>query len=334
MGAASAVLTFFAMVRVAQAAPVLRIEWPAVPGCPQASAVTQHALRAIARAKEADDVLAVARIVPPDVEGGAWQLHIRTRTVRGAGERSLEAASCDAIARAAGMLVALASLRTRPLSTEQPLDEIAPQPDRVAEGPVPALPLNISEPRPERPRSTPGTVATSDTHFVPSAGIGVSAGLLPRIGIGPNVTLGYEASWLRSRVGVRGVLPQAETRWGLGAELSALGASADVCGRLPVRALLRAKIHACAGAIVDAIRARGVGAGQTFVADRTTMLLFAGMTAEWEIGSIYRIGADLRAGGSIMRPRFIVDSASAGERELHRPSALRAEGSLTFGLAF
>lgn len=334
MGAASAVLAFFATVPVAQAAPVLRIEWPTVPGCPEASAVTQHALRAIAGAKEADDVMAVAQIVPPDVDGGAWQLHIRTRTVRGAGERSLEAASCDAIARAAGMLVALASLRTRPMSTEQTLDEIAPQPDRVDEGHVPALPLNIAEPRPERQRSTPEPVATSDTRFVPSAGIGVSAGLLPRIGVGPNVALGYEASWLRARVGVRGMFPQAETRWGLGAELSAVGASADVCGRLPVRAFLRAKTHACAGAIVDDIRARGIGGGQTFVADRTTMLLFAGLTAEWEIDRIYRIGVDVRAGGSIMRPRFVVEAASVGERELHRPSALRAEGSLTFGLAF
>ncbi len=334
MGAASAVLAFFATVPVARAAPALRIEWSEVPGCPESSVVMQHARRAIAGAKEADDVVAVAQIVPPDVDGGAWQLHIRTRTVRGAGERSLEAASCDAIARAAGMLVALASLRTRPLSTEQTLDELAPQPDRVDEGHVPALPLNIAEPRPERLRSTPEPVATSDTRFVPSTGIGVSAGLLPRIGVGPNFALGYETSWLRARAGVRGIFPQAETRWGLGAELSAVGASADVCGRLPVRAFLRAKTHACAGAIVDDIRARGIGAGQTFAADRTAMLLFAGLTAEWEIDRIYRVGVDVRAGGSLMRPRFVVESASAGEHELHRPSALRAEGSLTFGLAF
>lgn len=329
----SAVLVFLAEPRVAQAAPVLRIEWPTVPGCPAPPVVTQHARTAIARAKDVDDVLAIAEITPPTSDGGAWQLHMRTRTLRGAGERTLEGESCDALARAAGLLVALASLRTRPVATDQPLLELAPESDRVHEPDALVAPLSLPA-RPEHETDETERARTTPARFVSSVGIGFSAGLLPNVGVGPSVSLGYEASWLRARVGVRAALPQEETRWGLGAELSAFGASADICRRVPLGGLLPIKTHACAGVMVDDIRARGLGGTQTFVADRLAMLAFAGLTADWDIGRGYRVGADLRAGGSLMRPRFLVDTASAGERELHRPAALRAEGTVTFGLVF
>ena len=329
----SAVLVLLAETGVAHAAPVLRIEWPTLPGCPTGAVVVQHARTALARAKDVDDVLAVAEVTPPSSNGGPWQLHMRTRTIRGAGERTLEGASCDALARAAGLLVALASLRTRPPAADHPLEELVPEPDHVHEHSARVAPLSLPD-RPVDEADEAERSTTTAARFVPGVGIGVSAGLLPNVGVGPSVSLGYEASWLRARAGLRAVLPQHETRWGLGAELAALGASAEICGRLPVRVLLPVKTHACAGAMVDDIRARGVGGTQTFLTDRIAMLAFAGLTAEWDISSRFRVGADLRAGASLMRPRFLVDTASAGERELHRPSALRAEGTLTFGVVF
>ncbi|MBN9164311.1 MAG: hypothetical protein BGO98_24465 [Myxococcales bacterium 68-20] len=333
----TAALAFLAAARVAEAAPVIRIEWPTVPGCPAASVVEQRARAAIAQAKEVDDVLAIAEVTPPTVDRGPWQLHIRTRTARGAGERTLEAASCDAVARAAGLLVALAALRTRAPSTDEALDEIHPRPERTEEPEVhlaPFAPLALpSVPPPREPSEAP-RVKTNDTFFAPSAGIGFAAGLLPRIGVGANAALGYEASWLRTSIGFRAFLPQETIRSGLGAELSALGASLDVCARLPLPALLRAKPRACAGATVDDIHASGRGGTRTFDARRTAIMAFAGLGAEWEIGRSFRIGADVRVGGSLVRPRFVVNSASAGERELHRPAAVRAETTLTFGLVF
>jgi hypothetical protein len=335
--ASAAVLAFFAAARVAEAAPVLRIEWPTVPGCPGASIVEQRARAALAEAKEADDVLAVVDIAPPKVDGDAWRFHIRMRTVRGGGERTLEAGSCDAVARAVGLLVALAALRMRTPSMGESLDEIVPQPDRVEESGAlvaPFAPVDLPKPGPAREVPTAERAKADDAHFAPSAGIGFAVGLLPRIGAGAHVALGYEARWLRARAGFRALLPQEEIRWGLGAELSALGASLDVCSRLPLPALLRAKTHACVGATVDEIRASGLGGTRTFEAQRIAMMAFAGLGAEWPIGRVFRIGAEVRAGGSPVRPRFVIDSVSAGEREIHRPAALRAEGSLTLGLVF
>ena len=86
-------LALSAIPRVAEAAPVLHIEWPTVPGCPDSSVVLARARAAIARSKDAGDVRAVAEIAPPVADGGSWQLHIRTRTVLGAGERTLDVPS-------------------------------------------------------------------------------------------------------------------------------------------------------------------------------------------------------------------------------------------------
>lgn len=325
--------TTTAAAREAHAAPTLRIEWPTVPGCPTTAVVTQHARTALAQAKEADDVLAIAEIAPPRARGEAWRLRIRTRTARGAGERTLDGASCDAIARAAGLLVALASLRTRAPATEQPLDEIVPAPDRVGEAAASAGPVH-APPAPPAERGAPPAKEAAEARFVPKAGVTLALGLLPRVGAGPSASLAYEAGWLRASVGLRALAPQAEIRAGLGAEFSSLGASGDVCARLPLGAAGGARAYACAGAVVDDLRASGRGGAQTFDVHRATALLFAGLTAEWELGGSYRLGLAARAGGAPVRPRFLVDAHGSGERELHRPAALQAETTLSFGVVF
>ncbi len=91
-----AVLSALALLfipRVAHAAPVVHIEWPVVAGCPSAAFVQERARAELARAREADDVRAVAenhagRAAP----GQPWRLHLRTRTIRGAGERDARVA--------------------------------------------------------------------------------------------------------------------------------------------------------------------------------------------------------------------------------------------------
>jgi len=325
------------VVRTAEAAPALRIEWPDVPGCPPASVVLQRARAALAQAKEADDVLAIAEVTPPIAGGDGWQLHIRTRTVHGRGERTLEANSCDGVARAAALLVALAALRTRAPLVDRPIDEIHPPPDRVEEPGAVPFSLTLVDPpkaRPEREMPAVKRAPTDDARFTPSVGVGFASGLLPRMGLGANASFDYEASWLRARAGVRAFLPQEEIRWGLGAELSAMGASLDLCGRLPIPGLARARLHGCAGAAIDDVRAHGLGGAETSDLRRTAMMAFVGLGAEWDLGRRYRIGVDVRGGGLLARPRFVIVSAEQGERELHRPSVLRTEGSLLFGLVF
>ncbi|MDF2695888.1 MAG: hypothetical protein K0S65_4271 [Labilithrix sp.] len=334
-GAAACVaaLALSAAPHVAEAAPVLHIEWPTLPGCPSSSVVLERARVAISRSRGVEDVHAVVEITPPPTEGGAWQLHIRTRTVRGAGERTLEAPSCDAVARAAAVIVGIASVHTRAPS-EPALDELAPAPDRVEEpGPL-AVPLSPLKPLPRRETTMAASAKEADARFVPSAGLGIAIGLLPRVAPAASVTLGYERSWLRAHLAFRALLPQDEIERGIGVELGAFGVSFDVCSRLPLPVILRAKTHVCGGAAVDDIHARGVGGIEAFEVRRAALMAFGGVGAAWEVGHAFRIGADARAGGSVVRPMFMSDSVSDGHRLLHRPALVRAECSLTFGMVF
>lgn len=336
-GAWVVALALSAAPRVAEAAPVLRIEWPTLPGCPSSAAVLERARVATSRSNGVDDVHAVAEVTPPAAEGEPWQLYIRTRTVRGAGERTLEAPTCDAVARAAAMIVGIASLRTRAPVTERTLDELAPAPDRVEDaGPLvtPLAPLRAPK---EATNGMPPSAEKPTTRLVPSTDLGLAIGLLPRVAPTASAGLGYEVGWLRARLAFRALLPQEVLDRGRGAELGAFGVSFDGCARLPVGPVLRAKPHACAGAMFDDIRAHGIGAeggARAFEVWRVAMMAFAGLGATWDVGRAFRLGADARVGGSVMRPTFVIDSAADGQRQLHRPALVRVESSVTFGMVF
>ncbi|MBN9164428.1 MAG: hypothetical protein BGO98_24215 [Myxococcales bacterium 68-20] len=336
-GAWVAALALSAAPRVAEAAPVLRVEWPTLPGCPSSSAVLERARVATSRTNGVDDVYAVAEVTPPSAEGEPWQLYIRTRTVRGAGERTLEAPSCDAVARAVAMIVGIASLRTRAPATEHTLDELTPAPDHVEDAGPLVAPLAPVRPPKDAANAVTASAEKPITRLVPSAELGVAIGLLPRIAPTASVGLGYEAGWLRARLAFRALLPQEVLDRGRGAELGAFGVSFDGCGRLPVTPVLRAKPHACAGAMLDNVRAHGIGADagvEAFEVWRVAMMAFAGVGATWDLGRAFRIGADARLGGSVLRPTFVIDSASDGQRQFHRPALVRAESTLTFGMVF
>jgi hypothetical protein len=324
-------LVVFGMPRAAEAAPVLRIEWPTVPGCPDASVVLARARAALGQSKDVEDVGAVAEITPPAKQGGPWLLHIRTRTVRAAGERTLEVPSCDAVARTAALLVALAALRSRAPAEEHAIEELVPAPDRVDESSAPAPPMPLRKRAREEPTAL--SPAAPDGRFAPSVELGVAIGLLPRPAPMTSAMLAYERSSFRIRLGVRALLPQQTIDRGVGAELTALGASLDACGRLPLPLPFRGCPHACAGATADDIRASGIGGVEAFDVRRSTVMAFGGAGAEWHLGRTFRLGADARVGASLVRPGFVIDAGEA-HRLLHRPDTVRAEAALTFGFVF
>jgi hypothetical protein len=328
--------------RVAEAAPILRVEWPTLPGCPSSAAVLEGARAGIGRARRVDDVLAIADVTPPEAEGSPWRLRIRVRTVHGAGERMLEAASCGALARAAGLLMSIAALRTQPPQTDHPIEELAPAPDRVEEpGPLVA-PLALAT----LPRMWSSHSNANSGSFAANAGIGIDVGLLPSVAVGPSVVLGYESG--RENDGETAVwsvhggffsgFPQDKVRRAalgeLGGTFSSLGASLDLCRRLPFPRAALARTRACAGATIDSVHATGLGGTSTFEARRVAAMAFAGVGADWDLGRSLRVGVDGRVGASLMRPTFVVDSVAEGERVVHRTAPVRGQATVTFGVVF
>jgi len=312
----------------ARAAPkdLLTIEWPAVAGCPSQKTVSTLAARTIADATEVDRVLARADITAPSLVGERWRVRIRTRTTRGAGERVLEARTCDELGRATAVLVALAALRTDEQPLDKETDEIAPEANRFE-----APPLFIEAPqRQPSAESSPRAESTGAPTFLASGGLFVDAGALPGLAVGPTLRLEWGLGPWRLRIGFAIALEQERASRGLGGMFNLFGASVDLCRSVPLHPI---RPHVCVGAELDQVSATGVG-DERFESRRTTGLAFGGLGAEWSIAEHLRVGLDLRAGPSLRRPSFTVERASGQRREIHEQSAVRGQVLGTFGVAF
>ncbi|MBX3208451.1 MAG: hypothetical protein KF764_25625 [Labilithrix sp.] len=315
----------------ARAAPAkVRVDWPTVPGCPDAKSVVAGVQREMARAAAVDTVLARAQIEPPAAPGDPWRVWIRTRTIRGAGERTLEADSCAELARASALLVALAAVRATPPAGSEELDELMPSPDWTPE------PTSLALSRPvELPRRTrrPAPHEERRSRFIVGGGTWTGAGLLPSLAWGPTVAGSYETGPWTARLSVRAALPQDKAVGRLGATFDALGVGADLCGAGALVHVKSFTTRACGGVEVDAIRARGKGS-VTADAVRAEAVPFFGLGASWSAARHVQLGLDVRAGPTLLQPSFAVVSAAEGVQRLHQPPAARVEGLLACGFVF
>ncbi|MDF2692680.1 MAG: hypothetical protein K0S65_1063 [Labilithrix sp.] len=312
----------------APARDLVRIDWPSVPGCPTKATVSALTQRAVAGAKELDRVLARVEITPA-ANGEPWRVHIRTRTVRGSGERTLEARTCDELARATALLVALAALRTEERRLDVPLEELAPEADHTERPPLFV----------ERPIRLPAQVTTTEaarehapaeTAFLAGVGLFVDGGALPGLAVGPSLRLEWVVAAWRARLGFVAALEQEHVDRGLGAKFGLFGASLDLCRAADLRWV---RSHVCVGGELDQLSASGVG-DERFEAQRTSGFVFGGLGAEWAPTKNLRLGIDLRMGPSVRRPTFLVQRASGERRELHEQSSVRGQAIAAFAILF
>lgn len=309
--------------------PKNRIDWPSVPGCPDAKVAVAQAQRSIPPGAALDSVLARVEVEPPSASGESWRVHIRTRTPRGAGERTLEGESCAEVTRAAALLITLAAVRTNEPERTGELAEVMPPSDRTPEPDV----LPLAKPLDLPPRAEPKAARSkADSRLGASVGMWVGAGLLPSLAWGPTLRGSYELRAWRVRVEAHAAVPQQKSIGSLGGTFDALGASLDLCRTIALALTASLTTRACAGLDVDAIRARGIGR-EADVAIRPAALPFVGVDFSWRPTRDTHVGLDLRGGPSVVRPLFAVETAG-GVSTLHEPSPLRVEGALTAGFDF
>jgi hypothetical protein len=167
---------------------------------------------------------------------------------------------------------------------------------------------------------------------VASAGLWSGIGLLPSFAYGPNVALHSEhGPWL-ARLAAHAALSQDEQVGALGASFRTVGAGLDLCRVLPIARPGAWALRGCAGTGLDAIVARGKG-GESRDAVRIAVLAFLGVGGSWRPGSRVRLDLDVRAGPSLRRPKFGVES-SAGKATLLDPAVVRVEGTIACGFVF
>jgi hypothetical protein len=283
------------------------LSWDAPEECPDATTVERYV----------DEVLGDANFKPLAVRASgavsrtsdaryAVALELDTGAAQPS-RRSLDAANCEAVSRAAALLIALA-IRAR----------VAPPPEPP---PPPAPPPPVPRPEPTREqhvRGFIGLITLADFGAIPGAtlGVGVSGGARwPRLQL--ESSIGYFAPRSAS----------AASRSDVGARFELGSAGARACTPITVTALW---VAPCLGAGVDWVRAPGFGARVTHRPSTWDLIARFGLLGGWDISSIISARAEVEGVLPLARPEYEID----GVGDVYRRSAVGVRTGLGVQLQF
>lgn len=200
-------VTFFACaacVHVARAEPELALTWPVIEGCPQPAWIERRVGERLGRPlddRAARSLHASAAIIP---QGGGLTLALHVKQGEREGVRAISGASCDELAEAAVLVIALA-IDPNALARAEPEPDLATS---VAELPTARAPTP-QEIKPSAAPTPPPQAAKSPRVNEPAlrfrghAGLALDAGSLPTVGLGPLAAIGYQ--WGRYRAEITGL---------------------------------------------------------------------------------------------------------------------------------
>lgn len=300
--AAAAALACLAAPAEARAAD---FEWTAPPACPSRESVLDAVTRALGSSTTADVGALRARAVVESTGSG-----FRVRLSTPSGERALDADTCDQLAEAVALILALAI---------EPARGAAPKEERVAPAEV------ARDARSERPVGSAGRAPL----LALGAGQLADVGTLPGAAIGAEIFAGIRVPPLRVEVAGAFWAPQRESvgSSNAGGELTLLSGVAHGC-LLPV--LGRFELGGCIGAGVDSMSATAFG---PIVASRGSGA-WAVVAGEARVGVSLLPWLALHAGLGlhvpVTRPSFVIE----GVGQVHRPAPVSGRQAVTLEARF
>jgi hypothetical protein len=301
-----------------EAADLLVLDWTApADECPTGEDVVRDVTRLVGpieRPRKHEPLKAEARLSRS--ADGRWHVRIRTLGPTG-GERTLEAASCQALAKAAALVLAL-RLNPKLLSSPPPPEPPPPPP--------PPPPAPTPPPAPPPPPPSPAEREQSPERSGPlGASVGVAwlqtVGELPSLEEGGELIVGYAPPSLRGRVRIEayGESDILEQHGSAGADVGG-GALRALAGGLRGCAgpgFGSFYLLGCGGAQVDYMRVEGVGAVSGQAQTNTSLRQAAawatvdvGGQARWVFARRFAIRLDLMGLLPINPPRFVVQNTS------------------------
>ena len=294
---------FSANARADSADQVFTMSWVAPQGCPTEAAVTSEVKR-ILGGTTSRRTTAHADVVQRGPQ--RWSVHLVTSVDGAPGERSLEANSCEALASATALIVALTVDPSRALATPPPL----PKP----QAPQPAAPLTTQS---RNPVSV--LVATS---------VVGESGTLPSASLGGQISLGFLLGPVRAEIsGADWFAQDATALSGQGTRIHLVDGALRGCFR--GRLTDRFEIDPCAGAALVLASSDGFGEDTKFERSSSWGSLNADLLAVWRIAGPLALRATLGLGIPLARPSFVLLDPQ-GQTFLHRASFIAGRGS--FGL--
>jgi hypothetical protein len=351
--AASAAISSLCLAAPAFANDTLQLTWRAPAECPSADRVRLAAERGTTTAPPTGVLVADAWVEPMgSSEMRRWRVTLRTRRGTVVGERIIEASSCDGVADATAIVLALA-LTSAAVSeadaVETPREPVSPR-ESIA-------PVSAAVPAsPDRSTAAAGTIANLAT--LPAArdvstrtrsrrstrvhphsfGLGLSvaadASSLPLPTVGGSLTLAWTAGPVRAELDVRRWAPQSRTLdpFSAGARFSMTSLGARGCWRALGSDGSALDASACSGADIHFVSAPGYGVDPDYDASARWVAIAGGGLARFSLATWLKLRTRVEAYLPLSRPTFVLEGGGAGP--LHQPSALGAAGSLGLELLF
>lgn len=312
---------FIAAIGRAPAEAASPLRWSAPDECPDAVAVEERIVRLVGGAPATDGVVLDARVTRlPDGRGHA--LTMRTGAGATAHERTVTAATCDALADVAALVVAVT---TEPVDTAEhvALADIAPAVVAPLESTPDETAVRGSSTRATLPRAPTPRRSRSRVEVTLRPRLAASIGALPGATAGGDLGLSVGDARVRGEL-VAGYWLPRRTGAGERALRVSLGTvSPRVCGSLPQP---RVGVVACVGPELGVMRGEGNGATR-----RPTWIALA-----LEIGARIRVRGRVSLWTSagvaapLRFPVFRVREGGGDTVELFRPAA--ATGRLLVGV--
>jgi hypothetical protein len=295
------------------------LRWSAPAACPTHATVAAKIARAIDDHPRALDV-AVEATVTETERGYRLSLTTTREDSRERGQRVIEDRSCEVLADAVAVFVAIATDPSQPAAPETTESSLPPAPPPE---PAPARPPLVSTPT--RPVEIAKESESPPVEYALGASVGAAFGPLPQ----PRPAFGVHGSIMRSFLRVdlgaqwlpssRAVIDDASSAGGTFELLSATGA---VHARWIASGL---EIGPRVGAAYGRIRAIGFGVSTPIAATATWVAFEIGATAALRTSRAVAIRFDAIAEVPFARSAFVIE----GLGPVHRPAAFG--GRVTLG---
>lgn len=322
MVAATASLSFAHTTASASGpSPRVALEWSAPGECPSGDHVEREVERLLGDATPPREPYLRASARVRLEASGLWNVDLRTEGPLGAGQRTLSAESCVALADATALILALA---VNPTRVEANQSAARPEPPSSAQPPPVVRPPDTTPtPRLNSPRAyalVADASATVDIGTLPAAAPGVAAHL---------ALIPSSISHIRLEIGAGIFLDSAATRPAPRSGNFSLR-TFDAGGCWVARSG-RLEFGACADAELAWLSAEGLYESVTSPGHAEWCVLLVRGTVGY-VWSVWAIRADVGAALNTSRPEFV----SAGDQQglIHQPARYTARGALGIELRF
>lgn len=301
----------------------IALEWEAPASCPDRSQAIHKIEQLLRGPAEADEPVA-ARVEIKSIENARWSVRLLvTQASGGTGERYFEGASCERVADAVALILALT---IDPVAVAAASSE-PPAPIEPKAKPAPRVVTPPSRPRP-RPRPRPDESERTEVHGIAGLRAAGDVGTLPAPTMGVGAVFDLVIGRARLEADGTAWLPRTADadREGSGAEVGLLSAALHGCVALLWTSVV---VDACFGGEGGRSSGNGVGIAHPRQAVGPWWALLGGVAVRAPGNGPITTWFLLEAGVPLVRSEVVIDEVGV----VHEPAPVIGRAALSLGFS-